>query len=281
MALKPTARFLFAFALWVGLSLLPPSLPLAPLVAQVTPPEAPENVPACNEQDPQDFLIRRNYLPRRGMSREERIQAQENFRRSLAYRTENYGHFEGFGDPRLNDHSPQHYAERTEVFGLPVRLNRRIIPAVRCAEAEVARTCGHVPYRPVRLSGIRNRNTYHSHEVSNHVYGIALDIDPHLNTCCGCTARWREHPLCQRNVDSIFERMSMPECWVEAFEKYGFYWLGHDTLQDTMHFEFLGDPERILQESSPSSPETLDEPETADSEPTDPERAEPESAESG
>ena len=27
---------------------------------------------------------------------------------------------------------------------------------------------------------------------------------------------------------------------------YGFYWLGHDALEDTMHFEFLGDPEQIL-----------------------------------
>jgi len=34
----------------------------------------------------------------------------------------------------------------------------------------------------------------------------------------------------------------MPYCWVEVFESYGFYWLGRDKLQDTMHFEFLGDP---------------------------------------
>jgi hypothetical protein len=33
---------------------------------------------------------------------------------------------------------------------------------------------------------------------------------------------------------------------VQAFERFGFYWLGHDALQDTMHFEFLGDPDRIL-----------------------------------
>jgi hypothetical protein len=38
--------------------------------------------------------------------------------------------------------------------------------------------------------------------------------------------------------------MAMPECWVTAFERYGFYWLGHDELKDTMHFEFLGDPSK-------------------------------------
>ena len=204
-----------------------------------------EAEPVCREQSPNEFLIRRNYLPRRGMSREERVQAQENFRRSVRFRTENYGYFEGFGQRAWNSRTPQDYGERVRVFGLPVRLNERIIPAVRCAEAEVARSCGDIPYTPVRLSGLRDRNTYHSHEVSNHVYGIALDIDPHLNTCCGCTARWREHPLCQRQVNSIYERMAMPECWVRAFEKYGFYWLGHDTLRDTMHFEFLADPNRI------------------------------------
>jgi hypothetical protein len=37
----------------------------------------------------------------------------------------------------------------------------------------------------------------------------------------------------------------MPACWVGVFERFGFYWLGHDALKDTMHFEFLGDPERI------------------------------------
>jgi hypothetical protein len=40
--------------------------------------------------------------------------------------------------------------------------------------------------------------------------------------------------------------MAMPRCWVSAFEKFGFYWLGHDELADTMHFEFLGDPRKIL-----------------------------------
>jgi hypothetical protein len=44
----------------------------------------------------------------------------------------------------------------------------------------------------------------------------------------------------------VWEKTSLPRCWVEAFERYGFYWLGRDQLEDTMHFEFLGDPDRIL-----------------------------------
>ena len=38
---------------------------------------------------------------------------------------------------------------------------------------------------------------------------------------------------------------SVVKVMVEVFEKYGFYWLGHDRLEDTMHFEFLGQPELI------------------------------------
>ena len=41
------------------------------------------------------------------------------------------------------------------------------------------------------------------------------------------------------------ERAALPACWIKSFERFGFHWLGRDALEDTMHFEFLGDPERI------------------------------------
>ncbi|QUS47068.1 hypothetical protein F1331_25700 [Salmonella enterica subsp. enterica serovar Dessau] len=34
----------------------------------------------------------------------------------------------------------------------------------------------------------------------------------------------------------------------------GFYWLGHDVLQDTMHFEFLGDPDKVIEPASSGAP---------------------------
>lgn len=204
----------------------------------------------CNEQRPQPFLIRANWLVRRGMDHDEVRARRRRAQDAIRYRTENYGYFEGFGSPSWNDHTPLQNARGLRLFGLPVRLNERIIPAARCAEQEIARTCQD-DYAPHRLSGIRDRNTYHNGEVSNHVYGITIDLDPRENTCCNCVKEWRLHPLCQAQPDSIFERMVMPECWVRGFEKYGFYWLGHDELMDTMHFEFLGDPEHILRSDGP------------------------------
>ncbi len=216
-----------------------------PLGAQEQAPSSAEETVRCNQQTPHDFLVRGNWQRRARMPREEIARRRELHQQAIRYRTQHYGFFPGFGSAELNPRSPMQNSAWTRFAGLRVRLNQRVLPALRCAEQEIAASCSATPYRPGRLSGIRDRNTYHNGEISNHVYGIAIDIDPNRNTCCGCVPPWSEHPLCQREVQSIYERMAMPECWVRAFEKYGWYWLGHDQLQDTMHFEFLADPDRI------------------------------------
>jgi hypothetical protein len=211
-------------------------------------PRAGEAAPRlqCREQQPDPVLIRSNWVVKARMPREEQQRRRELHQQAIRIRTERYGYFEGFGRPEWNPHPPSYYARRTTLWGLTVRVHERIIPALQCAAQAIADQCAATPYQPQRLSGIRDRNTYHNGEVSNHVYGIALDIDPQRNTCCGCVAPWNEHPLCRQPVSSIFDRMAMPECWVRQFQRFGFYWLGDDELQDTMHFEFLADPERIL-----------------------------------
>jgi len=127
-----------------------------------------------------------------------------------------------------------------------VKMNRKVAPALACVEEEIRRSCADHPYVPHALAGIRYRNTYRGGEVTNHAYGIAIDVDPDINTCCGCVPPWNDAPACKRPSKSEYGHMAMPECWVHAFERFGFYWLGHDVLKDTMHFEFLGDPDRIV-----------------------------------
>ncbi|HJL03246.1 MAG TPA: M15 family metallopeptidase [Polyangiaceae bacterium LLY-WYZ-15_(1-7)] len=214
-------------------------------------PPRPENETACNYQDPIPWLVRENFLPRWTQPPEEQRRRRELQQKVVRFRTERYGYFEDFGDPDWNEHPPRHYSTRIEWMGLPVRINERVVPALRCVEEQIRAECGG-EYEPVRLSGLRTRNTYHNGQVSNHVYGIAIDVDPHLNTCCMCVAQWGDHPLCQNPVESIYERMAMPPCWVHVFERFGFYWLGRDRLQDTMHFEFLGDPDHILKTDGPA-----------------------------
>jgi len=214
-------------------------------------PPAPPNETACNYQPPQDILIRENFVVRWRMTPEVQAAHRQAATRAIRYRTEHYGYFEGFGRSQWNAHTPSQNATRTRFMDLPIRVNEQIVPALACVEEQLRAECASTGYQPHRLSGLRTRNTYHNGEVSNHVYGIAVDVDPRENTCCMCVAQWGDHPLCQREVESIYERMAMPECWVHVFERFGFYWLGRDPLQDTMHFEFLGDPEHILKSAGP------------------------------
>jgi hypothetical protein len=200
---------------------------------------------ACNDQAPLPFLVRSSYAFRERATLEEKRTRADLHRRAIRYRTERYGHVKGFGAPEWNPKPAISYAEDTTFMGMGVAVNRRIVPAVRCVEQTIRATCA-AAYRPRYLSGFRGNNTFSGGEVSNHRYGIAIDVDPERNLCCNCVGASREHPICKRRSATLEERMAMPACWVSAFERYGFYWLGRDELEDTMHFEFLGDPDRIL-----------------------------------
>lgn len=203
----------------------------------------------CNEHAAQPFLIRKNWFARQ-KEKDGNAFANESLKKAIDYRTEKYGHFPGYGDGRLNKFPPAHYAKSVSFMGLTLQVNERIIPALKCVEAALKATKVADEYHPRSIGGIRFKNTYRGSEISNHVYGIAIDIESDRNTCCSCVDPWPNHPLCKKKVASIYERMAMPRSWVVVFERYGFYWLGHDALQDTMHFEYLGDPDKILKGKS-------------------------------
>jgi hypothetical protein len=171
--------------------------------------------------------------------------------RAIQYRTDQYGFFKGFGHPGPGADPATKQLVTTKFMGLPVRMHRKVVPALACVEAEIKSVCADHPYTPHALAGIRDHNTYRGGEVTNHVFGIAIDIDPDINTCCGCVPPWNDAPACKRKGTSEYDHMAMPECWVHAFERFGFYWLGHDVLRDTMHFEFLGDPDKITKTPEP------------------------------
>jgi hypothetical protein len=204
--------------------------------------------PACNDQTPLAFLVRENYVLHKATSPKDRELRRALHKKAIRYRTVQYGYVDGFGEPEWNPKTPSDSAAKTRFMGLRLSVNRKIVPALACAEREIRTTCA-AGYRPVSLSGLRDTNTFHNGEVSNHRYGIAIDIDPEKNVCCGCVGPAANHPVCKR-PSTLEERMAMPACWVKAFERFGFYWLGNDELEDTMHFEFLGDPAKIAKPAS-------------------------------
>lgn len=232
-----------------------PAPSAAPIVTSAAAPASSPPTPAsvmvdgrrCREQTAQDFLLRKHHLAKIGAPKDEQARIEAARKRAVDYRTRQYGRFPGFGSRADNPHAPQFYAKRTRFMGHVLVLHEKVVPALRCVEAALKRDCTAAPYQPRQVSGLRLTNSFKDYEVSNHVYGLALDIDSNLNPCCGCVGKWNQAEQCKKKVASPFERMAMPRCWVEVFERYGFYWLGHDELEDTMHFEFLGDPDRILE----------------------------------
>jgi hypothetical protein len=221
-----------------------PIAPSAPIAASIV---DPANSPAssrCKLQTAQAFLIAAHFDSHHALGLERQREWASVLSAAVRYRTEHYGYVEGFGKKSWNQRTPFEQVRSVTFFGVPVRIHERIAGVLECVETEIRARCADHPYQPAVLSGARKRNTYLNGEVSNHVYGIALDIDPMRNPCCGCVEPWRSNPRCQ-NEKSKFERMEMPKCWVEQFERFGFYWLGHDRIEDTMHFEFLADPSQI------------------------------------
>lgn len=189
-------------------------------------------------QAPQKFLERRSFLS--GGVIDARKQGA-----ALRYLVERYGHVDDESTTRWNGQSAYAQAKTVRFLGLPLSIHARIAPALAAVEKRIARTCtGGSRYTPRAIGGFRTANTYRGIEVSNHLLGIAIDIDPDRNPCCGCVDPWPSSPLCKKE-GPVFRRTALPRCWVHAFERFGFDWLGHDTLEDTMHFEFLGDPDRI------------------------------------
>jgi len=195
----------------------------------------------CRYQSAQKFLVRSAFV------KDNQVKPAPHLR-AIKYRAETYGTIPGFNLEKYSAATVAEQVTSMRFMGLPLQIHERLEPALICVEKRISKLCTkkNETYTPKGIGGLRVGNTYRGGEISNHLFGIAMDIDTGRNPCCGCVDPWPDHPLCKKPAKSVFERTALTRCWIDSFEKYGFYWLGRDTLQDTMHFEFLGDPDLIL-----------------------------------
>lgn len=193
----------------------------------------------CRVQAPQKFLERRVFV--RGGAVDPTRHAK-----ALRWLAERYGNAGDETTSAWSSDAASDSAKTVRFFGQAVSVHEKIAPALACVEKRLKKMCvGKSRYTPHAVGGFRTSNTYRGPEVSNHLFGIAIDIDPERNPCCGCVDPWPTNPLCQAAGKTAYERSALPKCWIKTFERFGFDWLGHDDLEDTMHFEFLADPDRI------------------------------------
>jgi D-alanyl-D-alanine carboxypeptidase len=189
-------------------------------------------------QAPQKFLERRSFLHAGQLDTKKHTAA-------LRWLVEHYGHTDDEVTMRFGGQPARMRAKTVQFMGMPISIHAKIAPALAAVEKRITKTCtGGSRYTPKAIGGFRSANTYRGVEVSNHLLGIAIDIDPDRNPCCGCVDPWPTNPVCKK-PGPVYRRTALPRCWIQSFERFGFDWLGHDTLEDTMHFEFLGDPDRI------------------------------------
>lgn len=198
----------------------------------------------CVQQHPQRFLVRENYLFHPGVAETETARRSGYRSRAVQYRVQEYGSIPGIADGVRGTRPVTESIVATRFMGHSLRVHKRIVKPLGCVENAIRRGCTRSPYEPKAVGGFRDYNSYRGDEVSNHAFGIAIDLDPDRNPCCHCVAPWPDNPRCKIQARTPFDRMAMPRCWVQTFERFGFYWLGHDQLEDTMHFEFLGNPDR-------------------------------------
>jgi hypothetical protein len=199
---------------------------------------------ACRLQEAQPFLKRTGFVTHGRLS-------PSRHARAVRYRVEHYGsvELEGFDLQAINSVTAPSQAVGVKFMGIWVSVHKKMAPALHCVEKRIRKACTRAKdrYQPHAVGGFRDENTYRGGEISNHLFGIAIDIDSDRNPCCGCVSPWPDHPACKGDASTVYERTALPRCWISAFERYGFYWLGRDPeLRDTMHFEFLGNPDRIL-----------------------------------
>jgi hypothetical protein len=200
---------------------------------------AAETRAICHREIAQRFLMRKSYV--RNKMLDGRAHA-----RALRWRIEKYGTVPGVTPASDGQEPVSAHVRSTTFMGLPIVLHEKVIPKLRCVERRILRDCKGPGdrYVPRTIGGLRTVNTSHHGEFSNHLFGIAVDIDPDKNPCCHCVEPWPSHPACKHQNRSVYERTQLPRCWLRTFERYGFYWLGDDQLEDTMHFEYLADPDR-------------------------------------
>jgi hypothetical protein len=124
---------------------------------------------------------------------------------------------------------------KVDFCGQPVTFNRRAgaSDALGKVSAELSSLVQAQPelaaYVEKLGGGFNWRQIAGTQQLSNHSFGIAIDLNPSQG------AYWRWQPLPRLPA---YSRLGFPQSVIEIFERHGFIWGGKWYHYDTMHFEY-------------------------------------------
>jgi len=154
----------------------------------------------------------------------------------VRYRTERYGPLPGLRQRRAKTALSALYATRRPSHGFLAQPEPPGDPGLACVERAIqARMCQH-SLPAARVLGLRPTTPTRTYEIRT-TSTASRSTSIRIRILLRLRAPVESTPLCRDKSRTVLQRMAMPECWVHHFERYGFYWLGHDELEDTMHFE--------------------------------------------
>lgn len=146
---------------------------------------------------------------------------------------------------RVNGRQAAWDRQKTIFFlGLKTMVHREILEDLAAVEEAIlaaARTDPAVAAFVETLAtveGYNYRRVDGTESLSNHAYGIAVDLIPRSYRGLQVYWRWADNAGVDWYELPQHQRFQIPEAVVEAFERHGFVWGGKWHFFDAMHFEY-------------------------------------------
>lgn len=135
--------------------------------------------------------------------------------------------------------------QKTTFFlGLKTMVHREILEDLAAVEERILEAAEADPAVAAfirslaTVEGYNYRRVDGTESLSNHAYGIAVDLIPQSYRGRQVYWRWAENAGVDWYELPQDDRFQIPSAVVEAFERHGFVWGGKWHFFDTMHFEY-------------------------------------------